>query len=76
MSVKKDEYKNFKQIVNVFYNEEIERIDTEAEQLKKPGTIRIEPKIFYDKFSGDMKIEFKIGNKKMYKIKNRSEERR
>ncbi len=73
MSVKKDEYKNFKQIVNVFYNEEIERIDTEAEQLKKPGTIRIEPKIFYDKFSGDMKIEFKIGNKKMYKIKNLAE---
>ena len=73
MSVNKDEYKNFKQIVNIFYNEEIERMDTESEQLKKPGTIRIEPKIFYDKFSGDMKIEFKIGNKKMYKIKNLAE---
>ena len=73
MSVNKDEYKNFKQIVNIFYNEEVERMDTESEQLKKPGTIRIEPKIFYDKFSGDMKIEFKIGNKKMYKIKNLAE---
>ncbi|MGN1298020.1 MAG: DEAD/DEAH box helicase [Clostridia bacterium] len=73
MSVNKDEYKNFKQIVNIFYNEEVERIDTESDQLKKPGTIRIEPKIFYDKFSGDMKIEFKIGNKKMYKIKNLAE---
>lgn len=73
MSVNKEEYKNFKQIVNIFYNEEVERMDTESEQLKKPGTIRIEPKIFYDKFSGDMKIEFKIGNKKMYKIKNLAE---
>lgn len=73
MSVNKDEYKNFKQIVNIFYNEEVERIDIESDQLKKPGTIRIEPKIFYDKFSGDMKIEFKIGNKKMYKIKNLAE---
>ena len=73
MSVNKDEYKNFKQIVNIFYNEEVQRMDTESEQLKKPGTIRIEPKIFYDKFSGDMKIEFKIGNKKMYKIKNLAE---
>ena len=73
MSVNKDEYKNFKQIVNIFYNEEVDRMDTESEQLKKPGTIRIEPKIFYDKFSGDMKIEFKIGNKKMYKIKNLAE---
>ncbi len=64
--------RSFKQIVNIFYNEEIEEIN-EVESLKKPGTIRIEPKIFYDKFLGDMKIEFKIGNKKMYKIKNLSE---
>ena len=73
MSVNKNEYKNFKQIVNIFYNEEVKKIDIEPEQLKKPGTIKIEPKIFYDKFSGDMKIEFKIGNKKMYKIKNLAE---
>lgn len=63
------EYKNFKHIVNIFYNEEIEGINVQ-EEIKKIGTIKIEPKIFYDKFSGDMKIEFKIGDKKMYKIKN------
>ena len=66
-------YRNFKQIVNIFYNEEIDGINGEEDKLKKPGTIKIEPKIFYDKFSGDMKIEFKLGNKKMYKIKNLSE---
>ena len=64
------EYKNFKHIVNIFYNEEIEGINVQEEKIKKTGTIKIEPKIFYDKFSGDMKIEFKIGDKKMYKIKN------
>ena len=67
-------YRAFKQIVNTFYNEEIEKLDEEDEIiLKDNGTIKIEPKIIYDKFSGDMKVEFKIGNKKMYKIKNLSE---
>lgn len=63
-------YRNFKQIVNIFYNEEIEGINDTEENVKKLGNIKIEPKIYYDKFAGDMKIEFKIGNKKMYKIKN------
>ena len=68
------QYRSFKQIVNTFYNEEIESINGENELiLKNANTIKLEPKIIYDKFSGDMKIEFKIGNKKMYKIKNLSE---
>lgn len=67
-------YRNFKQIVNTFYNEEIEEIDQDEEVvLKNKGTIKLEPKVTYDKFSGDMKVEFKIGSKKMYKIKDLSE---
>lgn len=67
-------YRSFKQIVNTFYNEEIDDINQEEEiPLKNEGTIKIEPKIIYDKFSGDMKVEFKIGTKKMYKIKDLSE---
>lgn len=67
-------YRNFKQIVNTFYNEEIEEIDHDEEiTLKNKGTIKLEPKIIYDKFLGEMKVEFKIGNKKMYKIKNLAE---
>ncbi len=73
MPSKKERYKNFNQIVNTFYNEEIEKIDTQDETIKKIGNIKIETQIFYDKFLGDMKLEFKIGNKKMYKIKNLSE---
>ena len=64
-------YRNFKQIVNSFYNEEIELIDEkEQNNLKNIGTIKLETKIIYDKFSGDMKAEFRIGDKKMYKIKD------
>jgi len=66
-------HRNFKQIVNTFYNEEINQIDKEETSLKNKGTIKIEPKIIYDKFSGNIKVEFKIGNQKMYKIKNLSE---
>lgn len=67
-------YRNFKQIVNTFYNEEIEEINYDEEiTLKNKGSIKLEPKIVYDKFSGDMKVEFKIGANKMYKIKDLSE---
>ena len=67
-------YRSFRQMVNTFYNEEIDEIDNDDEiTLKNKGTIKIEPKVIYDKFSGDMKVEFKIGSKKMYKIKDLSE---
>ena len=59
-----DKYRGFKQIVNIFYNEEIEGIDEEETELKEQGTIKLEPEIFYDKFTGDMKVEFKVGNKR------------
>lgn len=67
------QYRNFKQMVNSFYKEEIEGISDEENEVKQKGNIKIEPTIFYDKFSGDLKIEFKIGNKKLYKIKNLAE---
>ncbi len=68
------QYRNFKQIVNTFYNEEVEEIGLEEKiELKNKGTIKLEPQIIYDKFSSDMKVEFKIGHKRMYKIKDLSE---
>ena len=70
MSESRTTNRNFKQIVNTFYNEEINQIDQEeSSNQKKEGNIKIEPKILYDKFLGNMKVEFKIGNEKMYKIK-------
>ena len=67
-------YRNFRQIVNSFYNEEIDDIAEENEDnVKVKGMLRIEPKIFYDRFGGELKVEFKIGNKRLYKIKQLSE---
>ena len=66
------EHRNFRQIVNVFFNEEIENIEDEP-KIKVRGDIKLEPKIFYDKFVNQMQVEFRIGNKKMYKLKDLAE---
>lgn len=68
------QYRNFKKIIYTFYNEEINSIDSEKQvNIDSKDKIKIEPQIFYDKFSSDMKLEFKIGIKKFYKIKNLAE---
>ena len=70
----KSKYNSFEQIVKTLYNEELQEIDSNLDiGVKNKGTIRIEPKIIYNKFNREMKIEFKIGNKRMYKIKNLAE---
>ncbi len=67
-------YKNFRQIVTNFYNEELGEIHQEQEIIvKNKGSISIEPYLIYDRFSNEIKVEFKIGNKRMYKIKDLSE---
>ena len=72
---KEKKYTNFSQIVKTIYNHELNEIDKDLEdnELKNTGTIKIEPKIIYDKFTKEMKVEFKIGNKRMYKIKDLSQ---
>ena len=69
-----NKYNSFHQIVKTLYNEELDEIDSDIDvELKNKGTIKIEPQIIYDKFTREMKIEFKIGNKRMYKLKNLAE---
>lgn len=67
-------YRSFKQIVNSFYNDEInclgEEQDTDLTKYK--GEINIEPEIIYDKLQNDIKVQFKIGKQKMYRIKDLS----
>ncbi len=65
-------YQNFAQITQMFYNDEIERLD-EANTISQRGDIELIPKIIYEKFSNELKVEFKIGNSKTYKIKNLSD---
>ncbi len=70
---KEAKYKNFRQIVTNFYNEEVEEINKEEIIIKNKESINIEPYLIYDKFTNDIKVEFKIGDKRMYKIKDLSE---
>ncbi len=70
-----ENYKRFKQLVNIFYNEELEILDGNEEEIKEKdiGSVDIEPTIIFDRFTGNMKIEFRIGKGRKYKIKDISE---
>ena len=64
-------YRNFNNLINSFYNEELQNISTDKTvNLPLKNKIRIETKIDYDKFSNELKLEFKIGNSRMYKLKD------
>ncbi len=64
-------YREFDRILNDFYNEQIKEINLEdIEELDEQEKIKIEPKIIFDKVESNLKLEFKLGNKKMYKIKD------
>ena len=63
-------YRSFKQIVNEFYAEEMQEIEEEKEQESNIEKVRLEPKLIYDRYSNNLRVEFKIGNQRMYKLKN------
>ncbi len=64
-------YKNFTNLINTFYNDEIHEINgSNLELLPEKDKIKIETKIEYDKYSYGLKLEFKIGNSRMYKLKD------
>ena len=65
---------NFRKIVTDLYNEELQEINSEElEQLPEDKKIKIEPRLIFDRFDSKLKLEIKIGNKRMYKIKDLSE---
>ena len=61
----KENQRVFKQLLSSFMQEEEE---TKQEQIEYAKNIQIIPKIYYDDFQKKMKIEFKIGDKQLYKI--------
>ena len=64
-------YKSFNNLINSFYNDEMQELNTQnTVKLSPEKLIKIEAKLNYDKFSSGMKLEFKLGNKRMYKIKD------
>ena len=64
-------YRSFSNLISTFYNEELRILsEDEAVMLTNKDKVKFEPKIDYDKFTNTMKLELKIGNKRMYKIKD------
>lgn len=63
----KENHRVFKQLLSSFMQEDYEKREEAVEYAQN---IKIVPKIYYDDFNKKMKIEFKIGDKQLYKIKN------
>ncbi len=64
-----EKYRNFKQLIHAFYP------NHEEEQLEKknrimPHSIKLEPKIIYNSYLKNIKLEIKLGEKQLYKLKN------
>ena len=68
----KEQIKNrsFKQILNAFYNEEMNNLDDETSEKINVEKVNVVPQISYDRHSGEAKAEFKLGCSKLYKLKN------
>lgn len=63
------EYKIFKQLINEFYN--LSNTEQEKELGKsKNKNIKIVPTLLIDKDNSNLKLEFKIGEQQLYKLKS------
>ena len=69
-----ENYRSFKQVLNEFYKEELEKSDRNiAVENLDYNNIKIIPKLFYDKVYNTLNVEFKLGKDNFYKIKNLKE---
>ena len=63
-----EKYRDFKQLIHTFYPAH------EQEEVAKnkilPRSIKLEPKLIYNSYLKTLKLEIKIGDKQLYKIKN------
>ena len=69
MNKNEEEYKVFKQVLHAFYHTE----DAKKENVQTKSSshhIKIEPFIIYDSFLKTLKVEFRIGEKQLYKLKS------
>ena len=62
-----EKYRIYRQMISSFYEEEQTKSNIENYSGEK---ISLEPTVIYKQNSNELKLEFKIGNKQMYKIKN------
>ena len=67
----KNNHRIFKQLVNQFYMDIEESEEGNSEKtITNEGNIKIYPKLIYNEQNKNIKIEFKIGNKNLYKVKS------
>ena len=64
-----DKYTVYKQLIKEFYQEQQEQ-EIQEENTATKNTIKIEPILIFNRYTNNLKLEAKIGNKQMYKIKS------
>lgn len=67
-------YNDFKDLINTFY-EDIESATAleETPSYTAISNVKIVPTLLVDKYSEEIKVEFRIGSKQLYKLKNLTE---
>ena len=65
-----EKYRDFKQLINTFYPSHIETNTMELKNRIPLHSIKIEPQIIYNAYLKTLKLEAKIGNTQLYKIKS------
>ena len=72
--IEKAKYRGINNLINSFYNDELNEITAEEKKyLPQNERLKIEVKANYDKYASGIKLEFKIGNSRMYKLKDLTE---
>lgn len=66
---REEKYREFKQLINNFYPTHEETNDSNKTKFI-PHSVKIEPKLIYNSYLKTLKMEVKIGDKQLYKIKN------
>ena len=64
-----NDYKIFKQLVNEFYNDSAND-DEQKIGKSKNKNIKIIPTLLIDKYNSNLKLEFRIGEQQLYKLKS------
>ena len=66
---REEKYREFKQLINNFYPTHEETNESNKTKFI-PHSVKIEPKLIYNSYLKTLKMEVKIGDKQLYKIKN------
>ena len=72
--IQKSKYRGINNLIDLFYNEELKEISEENKSVfSEKDKLKIEVKVNFDKYSSSLELEFKIGNSRMYKLKDLTE---